>query len=701
MAAAWNSHITDRWQLALRAIYYTVVKLTDPITLLKGVGDAAAKKFAVLGVQTLEDLALNVPRRYEDYSVMTPINRLRPGAVSITAHIKSVSGRYVRRGMHVTEAIASDATGSVRLVWFNQPYREGALKRDADYFISGVYEFKNSRLSIMNPSMELVSDLPVNAARIVPVYRETKGFTSRQIRAATAQMRPLLASLPETLPANIVSEQRLPSRSQALTKLHFPETMDDIKQARARFGFEEIFSLSLAGLLNKQQNAGEHSVEIPFRQDLAKAFVANLPFTLTPEQKQVIWKIYQDMEHGTPMNRLIEGDVGSGKTVVATMAAIMAIAQEFQVALMAPTEILARQHADTIYTLLEPLGLSQHVGLLIGSLTPAQKKRAQADIAAGRVRFIIGTHALIQDKVDMHNLGLVIVDEQHRFGVEQRKTLQKKAGKMPHILHLTATPIPRSLALTLYGELDVSIIKAKPAGRQPIVTEICSPNSRTTLYEKIEQELKTGRQMFVVCPLISDSDTLPARSAEEAFADISKSFKNRRVALLHGKMKGQEKAAIMQDFLSHKTDILVSTTVIEVGVDVPNASVMLIESSERFGLAQIHQLRGRVGRGGHKGYCYLMLSDSRPASRRLRALESSNNGFELAELDLQLRGPGALYGLAQHGALDLRVANLTDVPLITKARESAVSFINSGKNLVKYKELSERVARLRAVTNVN
>lgn len=677
------------------------MKLSDPITSLKGVGEAAGKKFAVLGISTLEDLALNVPRRYEDYSVVTPINHLRPGAVSVLAHIKSASGRYVRRGMHVTEAIASDNTGSVRLVWFNQPYRETALKRDADYYISGEYEFKNGRLSIMNPSLELVSDMPVNVARIVPVYRETKGFTSRQIRASMAQIRNLLAGLPETLPTDTVKDQKLLSRSQALTKLHFPENADDIKQARARFGFEEIFGLSLAGLLNKKENAGETSVHIPFKQDLAKSFVSHLPFTLTPEQKKVIWQIYQDMGLGTPMNRLIEGDVGSGKTVVATMAAIMAIEQGFQVALMAPTEILARQHADTVYKLLEPLGLSQHVGLLIGSLSPKQKKRAQEDIAAGRVRFIIGTHALIQDKVDMHNLGLVIVDEQHRFGVEQRKTLQKKAGKMPHILHLTATPIPRSLALTLYGELDVSIIKAKPAGRQPIETEICSPNSRAALYAKIEKELATGRQMFVVCPLISDSDSLPARSAEEAFADMSKNFKNRRVVLLHGKMKGQEKAGIMQDFLEHKTDILVSTTVIEVGVDVPNASIMLIESAERFGLAQIHQLRGRVGRGGHRGYCYLMLSDSRPASRRLRALESSNNGFELAELDLQLRGPGALYGLAQHGALDLRVANLTDAPLISRAREAAESFMKSGQNLVKYKELAARIQTLRTITNVN
>lgn len=675
--------------------------LQSDITFLKGVGTAVAAKFAVIGVNTIADLIFNLPRRYEDYSVMTPITNLTPGDISIRASIKPGTSRYIKRGMHITEATASDESGSVRIVWFNQPYREQSLKPGAEYFISGPYEFRSGRLSITNPSIELASEFPINTARIVPVYRETKGLTSRQIRAAVAQTTALIDALPETLPPVILTQQKFMSHAAAIKTLHFPEHMHEIAAARRRFGFEEIFSLSLAGLLNKQAAKQDISLVIPFDQQLAQDFVAHLPFTLTDEQKKVIWRIYQDMQLPHPMNRLIEGDVGSGKTVVAAMAAIMAIKQGFQVALMAPTEILARQHANTIYSLLEPLGLSASVTLLTGSLSAAQKKRAHSDIANGNSSFIIGTHALIQENVSMQKLGLIIIDEQHRFGVEQRKTLQKKAGHMPHVIHLTATPIPRSLALTLYGELDISIITKKPGGRQPTQTEICSPNSRESLYKKIEAELATGRQMFVVCPLITDSDTIEARSAEEAFADMTKSFKHRSVGLLHGKMKAQEKTDIMQEFLDKKLDILVSTTVIEVGVDVPNASIMLIESAERFGLAQIHQLRGRVGRGGHKGYCYLMLSDSKPASKRLRALESSNDGFKLAELDLELRGPGALYGHSQHGALDLRVANLTDVQLISQARQAAEEFIESGESLVKYKQLALQVEKLRAVTNVN
>jgi len=435
---------------------------------------------------------------------------------------------------------------------------------------------------------------------------------------------------------------------------------------------------------------------------LAKAFVDNLPFTLTDAQRKSVWQVYQDLEKTQPMNRLIEGDVGSGKTVVATMAALMAIKQGYQVALMAPTELLARQHAETIYDLLKPVGMENTVSLLIGGLKPAQKKEAQAKIKSGDIGFIIGTHALIQEKVDMHKLGLVIIDEQHRFGVEERKKLQAKAGHAVHVLNMTATPIPRSLALTLYGEMDISIIDVKPAGRKPILTKICSPNSRKQLYEQIEKELASGRQMFVVTPLISDSEVLPARSAEEVHGDLSKKiFKHRNVGLLHGKMKPDEKDVIMQQFVRHELDILVSTTVIEVGVNVPNATVMLIENAERFGLAQIHQLRGRVGRSDFQGYAFLMQGDSREPSRRLRALESSSDGFELAELDLEIRGPGAIYGSYQHGQLDLRIAKLTDVKLIAAARKTAQEFIDKKENLLRYRELHKRVQKLRAVTNLN
>jgi ATP-dependent DNA helicase RecG len=407
------------------------------------------------------------------------------------------------------------------------------------------------------------------------------------------------------------------------------------------------------------------------------------------------------MQQSYPMNRLVEGDVGSGKTVVATMAAIMAIEQGFQVAFMAPTEILARQHADTLYKLLETINYSDRVGLLIGGMTPKQKEQAREKIASGDIRLIIGTHALITEKVDMNKLGLIIVDEQHRFGVDQRKKLQAKAGHMPHVLHMTATPIPRSLALTLYGELDISILDELPPGRHPIQTRLCSPNSRKQLYQTIDKELEDGRQMFVVCPLITDSETSEGKSVEEVYDKLIKEFKRRKVGMLHGQMKSSEKDRQMQKFINREYDILVSTTVIEVGVDVPNASVMLIEGAERFGLAQIHQLRGRVGRGAHQSYCFLMLSDSKAPSPRLQALESTTDGFKLAELDLRLRGPGAIYGLSQHGALDLRVASLSDTKLIYAARTSAQKFIDKNENLKKYPELNQKVTQLRAITNLN
>ena len=672
------------------------------ITEIKGVGPEMAKKFAGLGVHTTTDLINYFPRRYEDYSVITPIQKLRPGAVTIQAVIKQATGRYVRRGMHITEAIASDDTDSVRLVWFNQPYRAASFKPGQEYFISGQYELSHQRFAIMNPSAELVSEFPVSTARIIPVYRETKGLTSKQIRKVVREIVLQMRAAPESLPQWLVGQQKLIPRNEALQAMHFPESAAALETAKQRLGFEEVFELSLAALLNKYELLQDSALAIPFNEGMAKDFVSHLPFTLTDAQRKVVWQIYQDMQKTQPMNRLVEGDVGSGKTVVAAMAAVMAMADGYQVALMAPTELLARQHAETIYKLLTPLGLHDKVALLVGGMKPAEKDTAREHIASGQVQFIVGTHALIQESVDMHKLGLIIIDEQHRFGVEQRKKLMAKAGHMPHLLSLTATPIPRSLALTLYGELDISVLNVKPAGRQPITTEICSPNSRATLNAKIEKELQAGRQMFVVCPLITENTESKANSAEKIYEQFrTKDFKKWRVGLLHGKMKPTEKNNIMASFVAHELDILVSTTVIEVGVDVPNASIMLIEAAERFGLAQIHQLRGRVGRGGHKGYCYLMMSDSKAPPKRLEVLARTDDGFKLAEYDLELRGPGAIYGTMQHGELDLRVAKLTDVQLISSARKAAVTFIEKGEDLLQYPQLYARVSRLRAVTNLN
>lgn len=676
--------------------------LDSSVMEIKGVGAEVAKKFAVLGIKTVEQLIDYFPRRYDDYSDVLPIQRIKPGMVTIKAIIKQASGRYVNRGMHVTEAIASDETGSVRLVWFNQPYRAAALKSEQEYYISGDFGLRRQRLTIQNPSAELVSSFPVNTARIVPIYRETKGFKSLTIRKALREVMPLIRSLPETLPDWLVHEERLLTRAEAIEQIHFPESAQKLVEAQRRLGFEEVFALTLAALMNKYELLQETALQIPFNQKLAKEFVSHLPFTLTDDQKRVVWQIYQDIEKSTPMNRLVEGDVGSGKTVVATMAALMAINQEFQVAFMAPTELLARQHAETIYNLLKPLSMEQQVGLLVGGLKPAQKKAAHEQISKGEMRFIIGTHALIQEKVDMHKLGLVVIDEQHRFGVEQRKAMEAKTGHAVHVLSMTATPIPRSLALTLYGELDVSVIGTKPANRKVIKTDIVPLVGREKLYKNIDSELEAGRQVFVVCPLISESDLMPAKSAEQVYEELSKKvFKQRRVGLLHGKMKPPDKDEVMRRFVNHELDVLVSTTVIEVGVDVPNATVMVLENAERFGLAQIHQLRGRVGRSSHQGYCYLILGDNQTASPRLRAIKTSSDGFKLAEYDLQLRGPGAIYGTMQHGQLDLRIAKLTDVKLIAAARGRAQEFIDKQEDLLEYKQLYARVKKNRAVTNLN
>lgn len=671
------------------------------VTALKGIGPGLAQKFALLGIKSVADLALFFPRRYEDYSDIMPIVDVHPGMVTIEAEITQIKGRYVRRGMHITEATARDGTEQVRLVWFNQPYRAQAIKPGATYFISGKYELSRQRFAIMNPSCELASEFPVNTARIVPVYRETKGLTSKQIRKAVREALPWIRSHPETLPHWLLAEHSFMRWSHAVEALHFPSDGRQLDEAKRRLAFEEVFELSLASLLNKYELLKDTSTEIPFSKTVAKKFVDSLPFKLTDDQRAAAWQVYTDIQKKQPMNRLVEGDVGSGKTVIAAMAAMMAMEAGFQVALMAPTELLARQHAETFYALLTPLNKQDQVALLVGGMTRSQKEQAHKTIKHGLVRCIIGTHALVQESVDMHSLALVIIDEQHRFGVEQRKTLMAKAGHMPHVLSLTATPIPRSLALTLYGEMDISIVGSRPEGRLPIVTQICSPNSRAQLYDTVDKELAAGRQMFVVCPLIAEGAS-GAISAAKMHQTLSKQiFKHRRVGLLHGKMKPQEKNDIMLQFAGGKLDVLVSTTVIEVGVDIPNATVMIIEGADMFGLAQLHQLRGRVGRGVHQGYCFLVTRDSKAPPKRLTALAASNNGFELAELDLELRGPGAIYGTLQHGALDLKVAELTDTKLIAFARGAALKFINQGDNLLQYDRLHERVQSLRAVTNLN
>jgi ATP-dependent DNA helicase RecG len=515
-----------------------------------------------------------------------------------------------------------------------------------------------------------------------------------------SELRTLIVNLPETLPTDIVKSGRLLSRGEAYLAIHFPRTASDVEKARERLGFEELFELLLASQLNRQENAKLEGWHIPFNQLVVKAFVAKLPFKLTGAQRLAAWEILQDFEKATPMNRLLQGDVGSGKTVVAGLAARQAAHEGFQTALMAPTEILAEQHADTLQKLLLPFGVK--VGLLTGSVKGAARKALYKAISEGNVQVIVGTHALIQATVIFKKLGFVVIDEQHRFGVNQRQELLKKSLRMPHLLAMTATPIPRSLALTVYGELDMSILNESPNGRLPIVTKLWSPNSRAQLYELIDSEMEKGRQAYVICSLIDNNPDNELKSVQAEYKKLQNSvFKHRRIGLLHGKLDAEEKSAVMRQFASGQLDVVVSTTVVEVGVDVPNATVMLIEDADQFGLSQLHQLRGRVGRSEHQSYCYLVTSTSTKPSQRLKEIERSNDGFYLAEVDLKLRGPGEIYGSAQHGALNLQVATLADSKLIKRAQLAAHGFIDSGQNLLDYRELASHVRQYQRLTTLN
>ena len=494
--------------------------------------------------------------------------------------------------------------------------------------------------------------------------------------------------------------EALMSRADAISTMHFPRQAGDVVRARERLAFEELFQLILASQLNKIENQKLQGYQITFEPDVVRQFVSQLPFALTNSQRRAAWDILQDFERATPMNRLLQGDVGSGKTVVAGIAARQAASAGHQTALMAPTEILAAQHAETLSTLLSPFGVT--VGLLVGSVKGAARTALCAQIASGGVDVVVGTHALFQDKVVFHNLGFVIIDEQHRFGVEQRQRLLDKSGVLPHLLAMTATPIPRSLALTVYGELDVSVLNELPGGRKPIKTKLVSPPSRDKIYQQVECELQAGRQAYIICGLIRDNPENDRKSVEAEYKKLKNSvFGHHAIGLLHGKMKPDEKDRVMQDFKDKKYDILVSTTVVEVGVDVPNATVMMIEDAEQFGLSQLHQLRGRVGRGKHQSYCYLMMSTNNKPSERLREIEKSNDGFYLAEVDMRLRGPGEIYGRMQHGALNLQIATLADTKLIARAQKAAQAFIASGDNLADYPNLAREVRRNQRLTTLN
>lgn len=676
------------------------MNLTSSIDKVRGVGLKTAEQFTIAGIYTVGDLINFLPRAYEDFSHITTISNITPGKMTIKARCEKIATRPVRRGLRITTATLADDSGKLQAVWFNQPYRETQLKSGEEFYFSGEFEFNYNRYQLTNPSAEKVSEMPVQTDRILPIYRSIKGLKTTLVRKILAELRPLITMLPETLPDDIIKGEKLLSRSQAVLAMHFPENLNDVEKARERLAFEELFQLLLASQLNRQENAKLTGWDIPFEQPIVANFVKQLPFELTSAQRIAAWEIIQDLQRKTPMNRLLQGDVGSGKTVVAGLVACQVSHAGFQTAIMAPTEILASQHAETLDKLLKPFGIK--VGLLTGSVKGTARKTLYEQIKTGKVTVVIGTHALIQDTVKFHKLGFVVIDEQHRFGVKQRQQLLGKSEYMPHMLAMTATPIPRSLALTVYGELDISILNELPKGRKPIMTKIWSPNSRAQLYVEIEAELLAGHQAYVICSLIEENPDNEFKSVQAEYIKLQNSiFKHRHIGLLHGKLKPVEKDAIMQQFTSGLFDILVSTTVVEVGVDVPNATVIVIEDADRFGLSQLHQLRGRVGRSIYQSYCYLVTSSSSKPSQRLRAIEKSNDGFYLAEIDLKLRGPGEIYGQVQHGALNLQVATLGDSKMIARAQKQAKQFVNQEVDLLQYNQLAAEVQYYQRLTTLN
>ena len=677
------------------------ITITDALTTVPGVGPEIRDRFRSVGIETISDLFDYWPRRYEDYSRVLPIDACIPGPLTIKATLSLVKSRYVRRGMHITEALARDNSGAMRIVWFNQPYRSKSLKLGVEYFISGDFDVHSGRLSLANPTLLEFKPNETNTL-VVPVYPETKLISSNLIRRVMKKIRYAIDDISETLPPKTIKDNALLSRSEAIFLLHFPHSIKDLAKAQERLAFEELFQMLVATASTRKEILHEKAPRVAFELLIAQKAIDDLPFQLTDDQRRSLWQIYKDLEKDTPMNRMLEGDVGSGKTAVAALASLMVLRAGLQVLFMAPTEILAKQHAESLSNFFKNTDYDGSVGLLTGSLKKKAKTNLHKEIEDGNCKIVVGTHAIIQDSVATKNVGLVIVDEQHRFGVNQRQKLRQKGGLFPHFLAMTATPIPRSLTLTLYGEVDLSIIQTMPVGRKQTITKITPFAARHALYQEVDKEIEAGNQLFIVCPLIQESEALSVVAVEKIYDEVRMNqLKRRSIAVLHGKMKSEEKEKVMQSFREGKIDVLVATTVIEVGVDIPNANIMIIEGAERFGLAQIHQLRGRVGRGGAQGYCHLIPSQDIGETKRLRAVVSTSSGFKLAELDLDLRGPGAIYGTRQSGVLDLRMAKFDDRKMIMRAKVAADAFIDSGENMVKYVELSARVKHFQSLTKLN
>ena len=652
-----------------------MAKLTDPITILKGIGPSKAKQFANLNILTLGDLICHFPRAYEDRTRLVPIEKLETDVPACFKAMVMNTPRtaHIRKGLDLTKVQVADTTGRLNLTFFNNKYVTDQLRYGQEYIFYGAVSGDFIGYNMTNPVFEALDSPPVTTRRILPIYPLTAGLSNAAILKAVRQALAICDTPPEIIPQAVRQEYGILSADRAYSAIHEPSSMAEAEMAKKRLIFEEFFVFS-AGLSLMRASRAEKKSE-PFRNLELKPFLASLPFMLTGAQRRAIEEILADFARGTPMNRLVQGDVGSGKTMVAAAAAYITANNGRQAALMAPTEILAEQHYASFDRIFGPLGL--HTALLTGSMSQKEKRIVREKIAAGEVDLAVGTHALLSDTTTFNDLGLVIADEQHRFGVAQRSRLAAK-GRDPHLLVMSATPIPRTLALLMYGDLDVSVINELPPGREAVDTFLVGESYRARINAFIRKQVSEGHQCFVVCPAVEENEDMSVKAATVWAETLQKTvFPELRIALLHGQMKGAEKEAAMAAFARGEADVMVATTVIEVGVDVPNATLMIIEDADRFGLSQLHQLRGRVGRGKAKSYCILTSHNKNPETlQRLKALCKTTDGFKIAEEDLALRGPGDFFGSRQSGLPTFRVANLSyDLQTLKDAQAASAKWI--------------------------
>ena len=665
------------------------IAVTAPLTTVQGIGPKSAKTLSKLNLENLGDLLWHLPRRYDDYSQLETINRLWYGQdVTVIGTVEKIEMRVVRGGrMKLTEAVVSDGTGSLRVTWFNQPWIASKLKPGQGIVLSGKIDQYLGRLTMSSPEWEPLERHQLHTNRIVPVYPLTAGVSGKWLRRVIHSVVQRLASrIPDPIPAEIRQSAGLVPLSVALQQIHFPDDRDQLNKAQHRLAFGEMFLLQLGVLRQKQDWEQLVSEPLPVEDQWLDHFANNLPYTLTDAQKGALDDIRKDMSSSKPMNRLLQGDVGSGKTVVAATAIGISAANQAQSAFMAPTSILADQHFQTLRDLL-PVAAKipeTSIRLLIGATPEAEKNEIRQALEDGTIQVIIGTHALIEDPVNFKRLGLVIIDEQHRFGVEQRAALRDK-GQNPNLLVMTATPIPRSLALTVFGDLDLTLLDEMPPGRQPVDTRVLLPGERSRAHAFVDSQIEIGKQAFIIYPLVEGSEKVQTKAAVDEHQTLQENvFPSYKVGLLHGRLRQEEKEQVMDAFRKGEHEILVSTSVVEVGVDIPNATVMIIEGANHFGLAQLHQFRGRVGRGDSQSYCLLIPDrDDDTENARLTAMQATNDGFELAELDLEQRGPGDFLGTRQSGFAQLRTAQLTDIRLIEKARREAIRLFEVDPELTK------------------